>query len=91
MDYGTGVAADGLDGGESDDDSDGGDAAEDELIAAAEEDEGALDALARDCGISGFTAQLQRAVVQEEEYAEASVVQKRCVLGRALTSEPLIS
>lgn len=39
-------------------------------LQAAEDDEEALDAIAADCGITHFTAQLQRAIVQEEDEDE---------------------
>jgi hypothetical protein len=48
----------------------GQDAAEDDMIEAAEDDATALDAVALHCGIKQFTAELQRAVVQEEEASE---------------------
>lgn len=46
---------------------DGRDAAEDDMIDAAEDDAADLDRQGAECGIAHFTAQLQRAVVQEEE------------------------
>lgn len=52
-------------GGEDGDE--GGDAAEDDMIDAAEDDAAALDRVGAECGIASFTAQLQRAVIQEEE------------------------
>lgn len=50
-----------------DDAEDGRDEAEDDMIDAAEDDAADLDRMGAECGIPNFTAQLQRAVVQEEE------------------------
>eukprot|EP00892_Ulva_mutabilis_P003868 jgi/Ulvmu1/1853/UM012_0009.1 len=56
------AAAAGVDEGDED-----GDTAEDDMIDAAEDDAAALDRVGAECGIPQFTAQLQRAVIQEEE------------------------
>lgn len=57
----------------------GADAAEDEMIESVATGAEALDAAGAAFGIATFSAQLQRAVVQEEEEAEASeFVKKPC-------------
>jgi hypothetical protein len=70
---------------EMDDEDDGGDddKAEDDMINAADEDAATLDATGTWFGISHFSAQLQRAVVQEEEEAEKDAqFRKKCALCR---------
>jgi hypothetical protein len=62
------------------DDEEDDDKAEDDMIHAADEDAASLDVTGTRFGIAHFSAQLQRAVVQEEEEAEKdSQFRKKCV------------
>jgi hypothetical protein len=77
-------AADGGDAesGDRGDGDDGDDAAEDDMIDAVATGAEALDATAAEFGIAHFSAQLQRAVIQEEEDEAAgdpmAAVRRKC-------------